>query len=717
MPLFWISLAFLTGLLAASFTLQPALFWAILAGLSSLTVLILLRFSPPDSRLRVMPYKTRWALLLALVCFPLGGLRWAAAHPPLTAEQIAWWNGRAGCSVEGWVARRPTRAARTNSVRVQATHLTCESETMAVHGLFQVQASPDLPLSYGARLRAAGQLITPPEDADFSYRAYLASQGIYSWMPRAEVEVLPGQRGSAVLRMLEQLRERGLGLLDQLYPPEQSALLQGILLGVDDNLSAQTSADFRASGLAHIIAISGFNMTILAGASYELSRRFLRGWWRLGLTSAVLALYTLLVGAGASVVRAMIMCVLALTGKRIGRSSGGLNALALAAAWMALHNANLLQDVSFQLSFAATLGLVLFSNPLQQGLLQFLSRKLPPRWARRLTGWAGEFFLTTFAAQTLTLPLIIIHFQRVSLVSFLANPLVLPVQSALMVLGLLSLLLGGLHPWLGQLIAWLDWPFLAWTLSAVRWFGHLPWAELRLPPLAGWLALTAAALLVLWFFPGGRTRKPLFRPFYALIPLLLASVLLLRAVFVYADPRLQVVVFDQRGERSALIRTPRGSWLYLGGAPASQASRWLPPFPRLNAFLLPADSAQDGLSGWLENLRPRQVIWCPDPRGLPAEIETVVRQAGTQALRLPPGAGLSLDGIQLRNHAVRGCAISLEYGSLHLELPTGSSDGTFSGIFRFGAAQEDQVALPLPKDGWLRLRSDGRLLWLDASQP
>jgi len=208
------------------------------------------------------------------------------------------------------------------------------------------------------------------------------------------------------------------------------------------------------------------------------SRLLGRRW---GLLAAILGIlfYTLLVGASPSVLRAAIMGILALFARQIGRRTG-INTLAITAAAMVAWNPNILWDAGFQLSFAATLGLVLYAEPLQTWFTNLLARRLPLDRARRLAGPAGEYLLFTLAAQVMTLPVIAYHFQRISLLSVLANPIILPAQPAVMVLGGLAVLLGMLWQPLGQVVGYLAWPFIAFTIRAVEWLATFPGGNIPL---------------------------------------------------------------------------------------------------------------------------------------------------------------------------------------------------------------------------------------------
>ena len=188
----------------------------------------------------------------------------------------------------------------------------------------------------------------------------------------------------------------------------------------------------------------------------------------------------MLVGAGASVVRAAIMGSLAVVAGRIGRRVVGLNTLAVAVAGMTLFDPLILWDVGFQLSAAATLGLVVYAEPFEAGFRRLLSRFTTSERADRLTAFVGESFLLTLAAQLTTLPLIAYYFRSLSLISLVANLIILPAQPAVMILGGLALIIGLISLPLGQIAAWIAWPFTAYTIAFVAFFAQVPGAAIGL---------------------------------------------------------------------------------------------------------------------------------------------------------------------------------------------------------------------------------------------
>jgi len=242
--------------------------------------------------------------------------------------------------------------------------ITGEWSSRRIKGDCLVQFPTWVELKLGNVVQFYAEPRTPSNNSDFSYRDYLSRQGIESvaYFPQS-IKVVGSHPVSPVRIWLENIRQRARKTIFALFPQPESGLLAGILLGLDNDLPPSLAQAYRDTGTAHIIAISGFNMAILAGLLMAFNSKILNRYRAFLLTAAGLSLYSVLVGGSPSVVRAAVMAVIAMGGHLIGRQSTGVNALFLTAALMCLFNPFLLWDASFQLSFAATLGLVLL--PLQ----------------------------------------------------------------------------------------------------------------------------------------------------------------------------------------------------------------------------------------------------------------------------------------------------------------------------------------------------------------
>ncbi len=680
MPLLWLSAAFLSGLALGAWAGLPRILWAGLA-LTAAT-LALLETRPLAARWvlrrkRFIPLPLGW---LAAFLF-LGALRYPLPPAAPIPADLAWTNDRGVAALTGVVVSPPERSGQSVGfvVRVEAV------DGRAVSGLARVRAVGSVDLQYGDRIRLTGAPRTPPADGDFSYRDYLAQRGIYTLLNNPRIEPETGGRGT-LLRAVYALRERAVAGLKAALPMPESALLSGILLGLDGDIPAGVERAFQDTGTAHIIAISGFNIAIVAGLFFSLFRRLLSRWWALLLAVLALAFYTVLVGGAPPVTRAALMGSIGLLGNQLGRRSSGANALTFTAALMAAFNPHLPWDVGFQLSFCATLGLVLFGDSLQRGLNGWLEQRLPPAWAARLAGPLGEYFLLTLAAQFMTLPIIVLHFERLSFSSLLANPLVLPAQPALMITGGLAVLVGLVLPIAGQALAVLAWPLAAYTIRVVEALAALPGGAVDMTGLNPlWVAAFYALVLLAWRFRARLARYRL-RPVLALTALLLLCGVAWRVAADLPDGRLHLRTLDGGSQPALLVQTPGGRRVLIaaGGAWAERAEPLARELPfgdaRLDALVLPPGEASS-LQGLPDGLRlPEKVFVVPPAAqgGAADSLAEWLRQGDVTAQDWLPGAALQLDdGVRLTLLAANdeGAAILLEWGDLRVLLPGGLPRG------------------------------------------
>ena len=733
MPLLWLSLALIGGILlaerlhAAALAL-PVFAWLLLAG-AALLLAVLLRLarrSNPAFWPRLSPFH------LVAAAFVFGGAaRYQASLPELKPGGIAWYNDlETPVVIEGVLVQPPDeRDSYTNlRLEVEQLHLQGQALFQPAHGLLLARVpstgGPSGGWRYGDRLRLEGQLQTPPVDESFSYRDYLARQEIYSYMPRAEALVLRREQGSPLWAALYAFKDLALRTVYRLYPDPEASLLAGILLGVENGIPQAVQDAFTATGTSHIIAISGFNIAIIAGLiSGSLGRMI--GPRRAFLpTVGVIALYTLLVGGSASVVRAAIMGCLGLLAREVGRRQNALNSLGLAAGLMCLANPFTPWDAGFQLSFAATLGLILYADPITQFVQRILIRRTSPARAQRITAALADTFLLTLAAQLFTLPVIVYHFQRLSLSALIVNPLVLPAQPAIMILGGLSLLAGMLWPAAGQLLALSAWPLVVYTIRVIETLARLPGGNLLLGELALPLVIVIYAVLLLAATGGPRLQaaRAALKPAGVLTALLLAAALAWRAAWAAPDGRLHITLLNV-GEASAragdalLIRTPGGRSLLVNGGPSltrlsDALGRRLPAAPGgppLDWLVVtaPGDEHLMAASRLLERFPAANVLWAGGTHGTRAarDLQAVLVQQGTPQTLARPGHTLDLGSgarLQALSVGARGGVFLLEWGRFRLVLSSGMDFDQLEAL-RSGAEIGPVSALLLADGGYAPL--------------
>jgi competence protein ComEC len=364
------------------------------------------------------------------------------------------------------------------------------------------------------------------------------------------------------------------------------------------------------------------------------------------------------------VVRAGVMGGLFVTAIYLGRRATAYVSLFASALLLTLLNPYTLWDVGFQLSFAATLSLILFTPAVEGLFKRGLVRVVSEEHARQALRYLNDLLIVTLAAQVLILPVVIYHFGRLSLVAPLANLLILPVQPPIMVLGGVAALTG-LVPLLepvARIIAWVPWLCLAYTNAVVRWMAGLPLASIEIGrAAAGWLALCIASIPALgWACHRGRDsiRRANF-PFSsrrfvlgAAGAALAAAILAWLAVLQLPDGRLHVAFLDVGQGDAILITTPRGQQILVDGGPSPAAltsalGREMPFWDRSIDRLVMTHPDADHITGLVEVLdRFRVDGWLDngqtDDSALYAECQTLLAEKAVPRHTIRAGDRLDL---------------------------------------------------------------------------
>jgi len=613
----WLAGIYLGSLLGRFFVVSGLLRFLWLAASLPLFVAYLWRQHP---RVRACALGSLFLLLGAIRCVYALHL-----HAP---DLVDSYNDAGWVCLRGVVCREPDPRDRYVNLVLSVSSLEKGSERFDVGGKVLLKAARYPAYAYGDELEVRGFLETPPEFEDFSYREYLAHQGIHSVMRRPSIAVLGHGKGNPLKAVLYAAKAHLYAVLGRMMPEPESSLLAGILLGMDRLMPQRVSDAFRTTGVLHIVVISGFNITIVAGWIWQSARRILGARYATWVALGGIALYTLLVGADPPVVRAAIMGSLTLIAYQTGRPGVALASLAVALLGMTLLDPDQLWSVSFQLSAMATLGLIVLVPRLEGWSEALLRRCLGAEWAVRLTGLLSDALLVTLAAQITTLPLIVYHFRQLSLVSLLTNLLVLPVQPAIMVLGVVSVLLGTIWFPLGQACGWAAWLFLTYTIRVAEALAALPHAAVPLGRVTfPWLGLYYLLLwlLLLQWKPQPRPDEEArpasgltVRARRSLLGLSVAAALVWVAVLTLPDGRLHVCFMDVGEGDAILIRTPDGKTILLDGGPSpsvlmSELGRRLPFWDRRVDLVILSHPDDDHISGLLPVLERYDVGQVMEP--------------------------------------------------------------------------------------------------------
>lgn len=314
-------------------------------------------------------------------------------------------------------------------------------------------------LQYGDKIKVSGRLDLPENfqnknGTEFDYISYLSKDKIHFLIYYPTID--PTSSGSTGLRgtrkivfALYSLKNIFIKNMGAVVPEPDSSLLGGLIFGAKQSLGQNLLDDFRKVGLIHIVVLSGYNITIIAVSVFYLTSFLNKRNLGFILSAIFIVLFAVMVGLGATVIRACIMALIAILAKFLGRPADALRWLFIAGAAMLMWNPlSLLYDPSFQLSFMATLGLILFSPFIYSFISNHkFTRFIPTKFGLR------EIVSSTLAVQFFVLPLLIRMSGNFSIISFAVNPIVLPLVPWAMGFGALTGALGIL-PFIGTILSW-----------------------------------------------------------------------------------------------------------------------------------------------------------------------------------------------------------------------------------------------------------------------
>jgi len=386
--------------------------------------------------------------------------------------------------VEGVVVREVERRERSSHVYVRV-----EDE------LILVFASPHADVSYGDQVHAVGTLTKPKAfETDlgrvFDYQKYLQARGVSYTLSFAEVNVRSKDEGNPLIAALLRFKHAFMERTERIIPQPEAGLGEGLLLGVKQAMGEDLEEAFRTTGITHIVVLSGYNvMLVIVFVTYVLSF-ILPMRLRLVFGIGAVIAFALLVGLSATVVRASLMASLLLIAQATGRTYAVVRALIVTGLVMLLINPYLLvYDVGFQLSFIATLGLILFAPHIEK-YVTFMPKIIGLR----------SFLTATLATQIFVAPLLLYQIGELSIVSVVVNVLVLPVVPVAMLLTFATGMIAFISLELALIVGWFaTWP-LTYILAVAQTFSKIPFASFAVPAFPFVMAVIAYGCLALWLW-------------------------------------------------------------------------------------------------------------------------------------------------------------------------------------------------------------------------
>ncbi len=441
------------------------------------------------------------AVLIILALFVLAGcmglLRASFAEHRISPTQVDYYNGQK-VEIEGVIVETDVRRDKakytiaSQKLKIQSSKFKDELQIRSQKS--QIEISGDVLISlekypqyhYGDRVRISGDLQEPGEFDGFSYSNYLSRYGVYSVMYRPWVTVIGEGEGNLFWRSMGFLQNKFLERINQIFPEPHASFEAGLLVGARKGIPPDLMEKFNITGLTHIIAISGYNITIIIVFVMWILKGIPR---RIGFLVAIISiiLFTLFVGASPAVVRASIMGILGLIALNYGRQNNIHITVLFSAFFMVLWNPKILWwDVGFQLSFAAVLGLIYVAP-----LFDKYANKLPEAFGMR------EAIQMTLSAQVMALPIIILNFERLSIIAPLSNLLVIFAIPLAMLFGFLAVIFSFVFNGISLVLGYITWGILSYIIWIIEFMSRIPYASIDIPGMKLWMMFGYYLLLIL----------------------------------------------------------------------------------------------------------------------------------------------------------------------------------------------------------------------------
>lgn len=506
---------------------------------------------------RQLPAFVRFYLLTGAVCIAAGGIRMQLEQQWAQSELGLLLDGRT-LTAEGTLSQVSSTADREVLLLKDCTVISENAGGQLKRLLVYVQQDTGA-IPAGSRVRVTGKVSDfdrARNPGEFDYRLYYRSRKLnYRMKGRsADVVKMPAGRFREWLR---RIRSGAIRTLNQTAGGD-AGVYRAMVLGDKTGLDEDLQELYQRSGISHLFAISGLHMSLIGMGAYRLIRKAGAGFLLSGIVAgSLIIIYVMMIGASASVIRALVMLLAAFLAAYLGRTYDLLSALALAVLLILWDSPYQICQAGFQLSAGAVLGV---------GLLVPELERIGPRAGNtsRLFQVCQKSILASLGIQLATLPVILYHFFQLPLYGILINPVVIPLMGVVVVSGIMGILLGGFFPAAGVFAAGPGHYILSYYECLCRLFQRLPGSTLIRGRPELWQISVYYLILGAAVWLAGRKQRSRF-----LLPALAAGLILhplpvtgLRVTFLDVGQGDGIVV--QTGRHTVLVDGGSSSFKNLG---------------------------------------------------------------------------------------------------------------------------------------------------------
>ncbi len=495
-PMLWISAAFVAGMYLLSF----------LGATVTCTVIFCLSVACIIKALQKRKLYENLMLCLLFVCFATGVLLYGLCDDITRRELYPYLNQTVVLS--GKITEDAKVGENYISMYLETDSVTTDlNETQPVSDKVFVTCFIDKNASEQIPLPKQGNIITVCAELDvpsgsmntggFSFSDYMKTKKIFfQGIGEPASLQITGHETHILADRIYAFRKKCGALFDATFPSAECSVLKAYVLGDSKEMSPHISDVFSASGLSHVLAVSGMHVVVLISAiTYFFRVIHLPKRWQLTILLFLVPLYVIFTGMSVSAIRAGFVCIVALLAKLLYKRSEPLTALAEAAAFLCALNPLVIRSASFMLSFSATLGILIFGNNTSGKMTSFYDKLKDMPRRRKLVKTSCDTFLIGVCAQIFTIPILVYLFQSFSVTSVVATLILTPLLTPLLAGGLLFCFIGNMIPFLAAPFAGFIYLLTKWMLLVAQFFAAIPFSKIIIGRLTPFLLLVYAVLI------------------------------------------------------------------------------------------------------------------------------------------------------------------------------------------------------------------------------